>query len=220
VNKKFFTLIHGDTVHLAPKNKVIPAQDFSDLMESHDVLKQVKKDAEDYRLEVAKECELLKAQAQREGYEAGFKDWAEHVANLEGEIVQVRKELEKILIPVALRAAKKIVGREIELSDDTIVDIVANSLKAVSQHKRITIYVNRKDLDALERNRSRLKQIFETLEVLSLRERSDIAPGGCVIETEGGIINAQLENQWRVLENALEQLLKKGLDQTKKTEHV
>lgn len=216
MNKKFFTLIHGDTIHVVPKNKIIPSKDFSELLDAHGVMEQVKKDAENYRLEVTKECELLKAQAQREGFEAGFKEWAEHVAKLEEEIIQVRKELEKILIPVALKAAKKIVGREIELSEDTIVDIVANSLKAVSQHKRITVYVNRKDLEAMERNRSRLKQIFESLEVLSLRERSDVAPGGCIIETEGGIINAQLENQWRTLENALELLLKKSLDQTKK----
>jgi type III secretion protein L len=50
--------------------------------------------------------------------------------------------------------------------------------------------------------------------VLSLRDRSDIQPGGCIIETEGGIINAQLENQWRVLENALGILLKKKEPQT------
>ena len=52
-----------------------------------------------------------------------------------------------MIFPVALEAAKKIVGREIEASEDTIVDIVSNSLKAVSTHKKITIYVNRKDLE-------------------------------------------------------------------------
>src|SRR5262249_15045025 len=119
-----------------------------------------------------------------------------------------RHELEKTLIPVALKAAKKIVGREIELSEDTIVDIVSNLLKSVSQHKKITIYVNKKDLDSLEAARPRLKKIFESLEVLSLRERQDITPGGCVIETEAGIINAQLENQWRSLEAAFEKLMK------------
>lgn len=209
MNKKFFTLIHGDSVHVAPKTKIIPSKDFAELVDAYAVMETVKKDAEKYRLEVVKECELLKSQAQREGFEAGFKDWAGHVSNLEKEIVIVRQELEKLLAPVALKAAKKIVGRELELSEDTIVDIVSSSLKAVSQHKRITIYVNKKDLEALERNRSKIKQIFESLEVLSLRERSDVAPGGCIIETEGGIINAQLENQWRVLENALEMLLKK-----------
>ena len=38
---------------------------------------------------------------------------------------------------------------------------------------------------------------------------SGIEPGGCIIETEAGIINAQLENQWRSLENAFESFMKK-----------
>jgi type III secretion protein L len=209
VSKKFFSLIHGGAIRLAPKTKVIPQDVISTILMAEDVLEKVKQDAESYRLEVAKECELIRQQAQQEGFEAGFKQWSEHVAKLEEEIIKVRQELEKFLVPVALKAAKKIVGREIELSEDAIVDIVSNSLKAVSQHKKITIYVNRKDLEPLEKNRSKLKEIFESLEVLLIRERNDIGPGGCIIETEGGIINAQLENQWRVLENALANLLKK-----------
>lgn len=209
MNKKFFSLIHGGSVRVAPKKKVIPQDAIGEIVDSHRIMEEVKKDAESYRMEVAKECEKLKEQAQREGFEAGFKEWVEYVAKLEIEIAKVREDLEKFLVPVTLKAAKKIVGREIELSENTIVDIVSNSLKAVSQHKKITIYVNKKDLDPLEQHRPQLKQIFESLEVLSLRARADITQGGCVIETEGGIINAQLENQWRVLENALEVILKK-----------
>lgn len=208
MSKKFFSLIHGGAIKTAPKGKIIPAEDIAQVLEAHEVLQKVKEDAEKYRLEVAKECEVLKDKAQHEGFEAGYQKWAEHIAALEAELTKVRQDLEKMLIPVALKAAKKIVGREIELSEDTIVDIVSNSLKAVSQHKKITIYVNKKDLDPLEHSRPRLKQIFESLEVLSVRERSDIARGGCIIETEGGIINAQLENQWIALERAFNAFMK------------
>ncbi len=209
MSKKFFSFIHEGSVHISPKKKVVPKEEFSRLVDSYEVLEQVKKDAEQYRIDVAVECEQLKEQAQKEGFEEGYKKWLEYTAQLENEIVKVRQDLEKFLVPVALKAAKKIVGRELEVSEDAIVDIVSNSLKAVSQHKKITIYVNKKDLEVLDKYRPRLKQIFESLEVLSLRERADIAPGGSVIETEGGIINAQLDNQWRALENALEIIVKK-----------
>jgi type III secretion protein L len=212
---KFFTLIHGESVHVAPQTKVIPAEAFSTSLDAIEVLDKVKKDAEQYRLEVAAECEKLKEQAQREGFEEGFKKWMDTIARLEEEIAKVRGDMEKVLVPVALKASKKIVGREIEQSPSAIVDIVSNTLKAVSQHKQITIYVNKKDIDALETNRSRIKQLFESLEVLSIRERADITPGGCIIETEAGIINAQLDNQWRILENAFEKLLKKEVTSSK-----
>lgn len=214
MSKKFFSLIHHDSVHTAPKSKIIPASEFSTLMTAQEVLETVKKDAERYRITVAGECEQLKEHAQKEGFEAGFEKWTEKLAELETEVLKVRGELEKVLIPVAMKAAKKIVGREIELNPETIVDIVSNSLKAVAQHKKITIYVSKKDYEILENNRQRLKQLFESIESLSIRERADITPGGCVIETEGGIINAQTDHIWGALERAFEAMMKKGLQES------
>lgn len=216
MSKKLFSLIYGDKNKVAANQRIVPADSVRQLLDAQEVLDKVKSDAEKYKLEVAQECEKLKESAQAAGFVEGYQKWAEHIAKLEEEIVKVRQELEKLLIPVALKAAKKIVGREIELSEDTIVDIVSNSLKAVSQHKKITIYVNKKDLDPLEHSRTRLKEIFEGLEVLSLRERADIARGGCVIETEGGIINAQLENQWSALERAFASLMQQQQQEMKK----
>lgn len=208
MKKKFFNLIHGGAVHIAPKTKVLPAGEFSSLLSSMELMEKVKEDVKEFKINEREEDELLKIQAQKEGFEEGFKAWTKAIADLENEIRMVRGEIEKTLAPIALKAAKKILGREIQLSENAVVDIVSNSLKAVSQHRKITIYVNKSDLNILDANRPRLREIFESLESLSLRERSDITTGGCIIETEGGIINAQLENQWRVLEKAFESLLK------------
>ncbi|KAF3362176.1 putative type III secretion protein SctL [Chlamydiales bacterium STE3] len=208
MKKKFFSLIKGATIHLAPQTKILPKEEIATLLDGKGVLNAIKEDAEAFRLQVVEEAEKIKEKAQSEGYEEGFKNWAEHVAKLEEEIANVRVEMEKLIIPVALKAAKKIVGREIELSETAIVDIVSNSLKAVSTHKKITVYVNKKDLESLEKHKQQLRDIFENLEVFSIMERADIQPGGCIIETEGGIINAQLENQWRTLERAFDMLMK------------
>lgn len=215
MSKKIFSLIFGEPNKISANKRVIPANAVAELLDAEEVLNKVKADAEAYKLAIAKECEKLKEGAQAAGFAEGYQIWTEHIATLEEEISNVRADMEKLLIPVALKAAKKIVGREIELSDDTIVDIVSNSLKSVSQHKKITIYVNKKDLDPLEQSRGRLKEIFESLEILSLRERSDIARGGCVIETEAGIINAQLENQWSALERAFASLMRHKKEEIK-----
>lgn len=208
MKKKFFSLIHGGSIHVSPETRIIPSSEYSKALEAYQVLEEVKKDALQYKQDVAEEIEKLKEQAQKEGFEEGFKKWTEQIAKVEEEIINVRKETEKVALPVALKAAKKIVGRELELSENAIVDIVSNSLKAVVTHKKITIYVNKNDLQALEKNRNKLKDIFENLEILTIRERSDIESGSSVIETEGGIINAQLDNQWRILENAFDKMMK------------
>ena len=208
MSKEFFTLIFGDRIKAAPKAKIIPANDLSLLQDASQVLSHIKEDAEKYRLQVTKECEELRENAFKEGYEEGYKQWAELLANFEKQLESLHTQMQQAIIPVALKAAKKIVGKEIELSEDAIVDIVASNLKAVTQHKKITIYVNKKDLDILEKNKQKLRDLFEHLESLSIRARDDIASGGCMIETEIGIINAQMEHRWKVLEKAFEALIK------------
>ena len=208
MKKKFFSLLNGTTVHLTPQTKFIPAEDFSKAVDSFELLTEIKKDALKYREDVAFEIEQLKMQAQREGFEEGFKAWVEKIEQLESEISKVRQETEKVILPVALKAAKKIVAKELETSENAIIEIVSSNLKAVATHKRITIYVNKKDLESLERNKESLKKMFDQLEVFNIRERADVEQGGCVIETEGGIINARLENQWKILESAFEKMMK------------
>lgn len=208
MSKKFFTLIKEGSIHLAPNTKVIKSAAYSQALDARELLQVAKEDAETYKKEVAEECEKLKEEAKKEGFQKGFEEWASQVAYLESELANARKDIEKMVIPVALKAAKKIVGREIELSENIIVDIVTNNIRAVAQHKKIIVYVSKKDYEALDKEKNELKQHFENLESFVIRERADIQPGGCVIETEAGIINAQLENQWELLEKAFASMMR------------
>ena len=62
--------------------------------------------------------------------------------------------------------------------------------------------------EILEAEKPKIKSILEQVQVLTIQERNDIAPGGCIIETESGIINASIENQWRALESAFERYMR------------
>lgn len=199
---KFFTLIEDEKIHLATDKKVIPAKEFSKLVNAAQVMRKTKKEDLEFRKSTAKECETLKEQAELEGFEAGLRKWNEMIKQLEDEIKKVRRDMENSIVPLALTAVKKMIGKELEIKPETIVDVVATALKTVSQHRRITIYVNKLDLDFLEQERPRIKSLFEHLETLSFTSREDIQRGGCIIETEAGIINAKLESQFQALESA------------------
>lgn len=204
--KKLFTLIKEGQIRLEPDTKIIPSEELGTLLSSQETQEAIKTDAEAYRKDVITEIEELKAKAQADGYQEGFETWAEDVARLEKEILDVRDHYKKILVPVALKAVEKIIGRELETNEETVLDILKSTLKAVSTHKKITIYVSPKEKGLVEKNKEHLKKMFEVLEVFQIRERSDIEPGGSVIETEGGIINAELPNQLQVLERVFKKL--------------
>ncbi|MCH9625124.1 MAG: Yop proteins translocation protein L [Chlamydiales bacterium] len=204
---KFFDLIEEDHIHIAPDTKVIPAKQFAKLKTVTEIIRQTKKEAVRYRTAVASECEILKEEADRAGFEQGLHQWSEQLFFLKKEIENVRKEIENSIVPLALTAVKKIVGRELETHPETIVDIVSTALKTVSQHRKISIYVHPSEQELVEKKRSEIKQLFDHLESLSIVAREDVQPGGCIIETEAGIINAQLENQLQALKAAFKSFL-------------
>lgn len=204
--QKFFTLIDGRPITIAPGTKRLPAEAVSTLLDCSELVQTVQKDGENYRKTVAKECEEIKAAAERDGFQAGFDKWVEMVAYLEKEVAKVKQELQKVVMPVALKAAKKIVAAELKVNPEVTLDIVSSTLKSIAQHKRVVVYVSKQDYELIESSKSSLKPIFEELESLSIRERDDIEPGGCVIETEIGIINARLQDRWRTLETALQHM--------------
>ena len=197
-----FTLIEKDEIHLSPETKVIPAQEFSQLVNATQIIAKTKEEETAFRISVAKECETLKELAAAAGFEEGLKRWNEQIELLESEIKKVRQEMENAIVPLALTAVKKIINKELETKPGTIADIVSTALKTVLHHRKISIYVNQNDLEYVEAQRQRLKSLFEHLESLSITARDDVEPGGCIIETEAGIINAKLENQFFALEAA------------------
>ena len=199
---KFFSLFSNQEVRAAPGKKVIPSEEFSTLASAGEILDMAEAEAENFKTQVAKEAELTKEQAFKEGFQEGLASLNLHLAAVDKELREIRTEIHKKILPLSLKAVRKIIGEELRLHPDRIVDIITTALKPVTQHRKVIIYVNRADLDLIEQNRSKIKKLFEHLDNLSIQERGDIEPGGCIIETEAGIINAQLETQLGALESA------------------
>lgn len=205
--RKIFSLLFGGDVAIAAGTKVISKSKMEQLVSMQDVLKKVQEDANRFKLQMMKEIEIEREQARKKGFEEGLKSWAKHLAALEDATKKVQNDIQKLVVPVALKAARKIVGRETSLAPETTVEIVANTLRAVSQDRQITVYVHPTSLDLFEKNKATLKSVFDRLETLSIQPRDDIPPGGCIIETETGIINAEIEEQWVHLQKAMESAL-------------
>lgn len=206
---KFFSLLSSNDVHIAPDQKIIPSDEYSTLQTANDILKKVQREAEEHKKAAIEEAEKIKEIGFQEGFQEGLVALDAHILAIDQELKELRDEVRKKILPLALKAARKIIGEELKLHPERIVDIVLTSLKPVTQHRRIALYVNRQDLETIEKEKPKIKKIFEHLDSFSIQERSDIEPGGCIIETEAGIINAQLENQWRALESAFEAFMKK-----------
>lgn len=214
-----FSLIDETKVLLAPGQKVIKKDDYQKIVSSKELVQKTIQDTIEYKKQAMVETEKSKELAEEEGFSAGLRQWAQELGSINKEVVKAREEFEKIILSTAILAAQKFVGRELKLDPETMVDIVKNSLKAVSQHKRISIYCNPKDLETLDKARPQLKTLFEELEVLGVYTKDSIEQGGYIIETERGIINhSDISKVWHTLQQVLESAFKNhSLDEQEPT---
>lgn len=206
--KKLFSYLFSGDLHLSSTEKIIPSQEFSRLLEAKEVLDKAVENAEEKHRLVEEECKKLREEAQKAGYQEGLIQFNAHFLALEEQARKIYRDTQNSILKLALQAAKKIVNTEIKLHPETIVDIVLQALAPVKQSHRIAIFVNKADKEILEEHKADLKEIFEQLQFLKIQERDDIQPGGCIIETESGIINASAENQWKALETAFQRYMK------------
>lgn len=227
--RQCFSLINKNEVNLAPESKIIKASDYQSLIDSQQLAKKTLEDAIAYKKQVISECEQLKERAQIDGFEQGFEEFVKHISLLEQKIHQTEDKYIHLLAPLAIKAAKKIVNKEISVHEDTIISIISGHLKNVSQHEDITIYVSKDDLSVVEKNKNVLKEQLENIQTLAIRERDTLTKGSCSIESEVGIINAQIEDMWTILESAFEKLmvesnqkppLEPPVNNNKKEEHI
>ncbi len=202
-----FKLIKEGSVHSADQ-KIIPKSDFETLITSKELLEKAEAQVKSMIEDAHKECEEIKEKAKLEGFDRGLSKFNEELLIFEEKLKMLRHEMQKAILPLVMKATKKIIGEELKLDSETILSIVLQSIKSISQCKVVKLYVNKKDLDFLGSEKEELKKQFEKLESFQILPREDVDHGGCIIETEKGILNATLENQYRALERALEAHMK------------
>src|SRR5271167_2320947 len=119
---KFFSLIYQGDVHAGDEEKIIPKENYLQLVSAHQIVDKAKEDAEDLRMNTDKECEQLRIKTKEEGYQEGLTQFNEKLLEFDTMVKLMRQELQKQILPLALKAAKKIVAKELQMHPETIVD--------------------------------------------------------------------------------------------------
>ena len=178
------------------KNQIVSAQ-----REAARILEEAEDFAAEIRREAEAEAENLKAEAFREGTENALTEFERNLIETREIREKVWRDSEKDLLRLAVRLAERIVGREIEKDDKTIIEIISTALQNARQQEKLTVRVNPKDLPTIEKKTERFSS--GRIQFIDFVADPRVASSGCLIESEVGTIDARLETQLRVLERAL-----------------
>jgi flagellar biosynthesis/type III secretory pathway protein FliH len=89
---------------------------------------------------------------------------------------------------------------------DVCLNIVAEAIARVSDREQIIVRVNRDDAEYLKRYKDRLSGMLDGVKSFSIIEDNNVEPGGCVIETNLGFIDAKIGTKIKSIESALKKV--------------
>ncbi|MCJ7459051.1 MAG: hypothetical protein MUP17_08680 [candidate division Zixibacteria bacterium] len=157
--------------------------------------------------------QLEKEQTYRSGFEDGKEIMREEqemviqlFLNLIEELKKQREEylksVEKDMVRLSLEIASKVIQQKIERDEKIILKNLKHALKHLLDKGRIIIRLNPADLEIVSKHSKEIKSA-EGLKELILEEDSKVTRGGCLIYSELGHIDAQIETQLEMIGKAL-----------------
>jgi flagellar assembly protein FliH len=122
---------------------------------------------------------------------------------------QACRDVEADLVQLALAVARKIVGRDVSLGPEIVTRIIRQALVQVEHAGRITIKLNPADLALLADMKPQLLSGLPEAGRAAFEADNGIARGGCLIATDDGEVDARIERQFQVVEEAFRVELEK-----------
>ncbi len=164
--------------------------------QAHQKARQIVEDAEQERARI---CQ----RAEQEGRIRGLAEWNKKLLAASQQLNQLTKTWEQSMLRLSVRAAEKLIGEELKLRPETIADIVREVLKGARSGKLLTIHVNAADAPQVRAHLDRIKTQAGVRGEVDIATSAQVPPGGCILESELGVIDARLETQLQCLEEAL-----------------
>lgn len=162
--------------------------------------------AEDEARRTVAEAEEARARIHAEAIEAGRWEGQARAAAVLAQAALARdrilREAEREVVTLALAVARKVLGRELAGGRDAVVDLAAAAIAEARARREVLLRVSPADGAAIRAAGGRLGAAL-SLAPLEVREDPSIEPGGAVVDTEAGRIDARVETQLEVIRRAV-----------------
>ena len=182
---------------------IIRGEVYSASAKARELLQKAQKEAESIIRKAEETAETQRKSGYDTGYQEGLAQTTELLMKARLEQEQFLKNGNRDLMDLAFKIAEKIIGKQLEIDPDTIISIVKQAMQTVRQTKQLTIRVHPDDAKRLKANEEELQEALGRQRILDVVEDKKVQPGGCIIESEIGTVEAQLTTQLERLKKIL-----------------
>ena len=157
------------------------------------------------------EADTIKETAAKESYRAGLEQAESDINALRAKIadfINAKKEVFEYIAPdileISVDIARKIIKKEVEQNPQVILDSIVEVMRTISKEEsRITVKVNPLQADLVK---TELPEYISSMGVeakITVLPDDTIEEGGCILNTNNGIVDASLDTQLDIIKEAL-----------------
>jgi flagellar assembly protein FliH len=201
----------------------------SDVVKKISGISDIEKTNEDKK--VQDQLDILKGKAYEEAFQAGLADGfkagvEEHKAEINKTIDDFKALVHSIenlktdlvhqneahIVTAIFRIAEKIAYGHIQENPDLVLPVLKQSIDLAQSEDEVTVLVSPAQVEFIEKLKLAAGRDFDFLKNVRLEASPSVVSGGCIIETNYGVIDARIEkrvqNIWAELNEALPKIKK------------
>lgn len=182
---------------------VMNAEIFEARQSAQGIIEEAQREKERILAEAQKEREDVLAKAREQGRQEGLAQATEMLLRAKMQAGEMLASQEKDVIALACKIAEKIIGRDIERQPELLVDMCATAIEQLRSARSMVLRVHPKTAQVLRSRKPELMELIGRAVDVAIREDQEVAPVGCIVQTEFGTVDAQLPTQFEMLQNVL-----------------
>ncbi|HCG7390829.1 TPA: SctL family type III secretion system stator protein VscL [Vibrio parahaemolyticus] len=196
-----FVEIKTDNLQLAPGLKVLKAKDYVSYLDSQHLVEAANSKADSI---IAKAQQAYETEKQR-GYQDGLEQ--AKIENAQAMVATLARcngyylQVEHKMTNVVLDAVRKIIDTFDDV--DTTISVVREALQLVSNQKQVILHVHPEQVVDVREKVAGVLSDFPEVGYVDVVADARLKNGGCILETEVGIIDASIDGQIQALKQAM-----------------
>lgn len=158
-------------------------------------------------------------EGKKKGYEEGMeKAGADHrrdlkalqasmtafMQNLESEKNTLYASADRTMLELCRLMVKKIIAVDTFQHGEIILAVLRKALSYVAEKEKLVIRVSSRDAETVSGNKEFWTPIAERMRDISIEPDERIQPGGCIIESNSGVVDGRMETQEAELTDVIE----------------
>ncbi|HHV29866.1 MAG TPA: flagellar biosynthesis protein [Clostridium sp.] len=190
--------------------------------EADEIIKEAELEASKI-LEEAREKGLqliaeIEEDSRQRGFEKGYEEAKSQYEDLVQEAEFIRENalkeykealqsIEKDAMNVILDISRKVIGAEISMNKEKLLDMISQAFERCSNREDITLKVSSADYDFIVENKDRILSMVEGIGQLDIVKDQALKFGALILETPFGSVDAGMDTKLKKIEEAFYKIL-------------